>query len=210
MSLFGGKNGMVKKVKIIIRLSAALLIVCATFMFSASCSSLSSDYLFYQNYPINVKGTMTFGNSKYGIELTVTGYNEGSLTFVTPETLNGYRYDIKNNQISMTYGDLTIPLSDTTYQFNPSSGIIQMFSLRPDEMKTASLTEVNGITMNKIEFVHYNNAAENAVDAEHNSADAERPYDVTIWTNSNTNKPVKIICNDITLDISEFTDSNGG
>ena len=162
-------------VKIFIVMLTALLIF-------TSCGNLSADYLTYQNFPIELDAVMTFGGTKYDVYMSVTGVGEGAVIYKTPLTLAGYRYDIVGDEITVSYDRLIIKLPKGSA--HPTATAVNMFTLSPDKMISAELTDHNGIKLNRITYDH----------------DGET---ITVWC-THDNIPVRIESDTLVLDITNF------
>ena len=144
-----------------------------------SCGNLSADYLVYQNFPIELDAVMTFSGNKYDVYMSVTGIDEGAVIYKTPLTLAGYRYDIANGEITVSYERLIMKIAD-----HPAGTAVGLFTLSPDKMISAELTDHNGIKLNRITYEHGGSI-------------------ITVWCTSD-NIPVRIESDTLSLDITNF------
>jgi hypothetical protein len=145
-----------------------------------SCGYTPDDYLAYQNFPIELDAVMTFGGEKYDVFISVTGICEGSIVYKTPLTLAGYRYDIANDEVTMSYERLTVKLTDG----HPSKTAINMFTLTPENMISAEVTDHGGLKLNRVEYNHGGSI-------------------VTVWCTTD-NIPVRMETHEIKIDIINF------
>lgn len=168
---------MIKNCKIII-LTVILIIT----MSCVSCSHVPENYLLYQNFPLEIDAIMTYNGTKYDVFMSVTGIGEGALIYKTPLTLEGYRYDVANGEITVTYERLVMKLAEGSS--HPAETAINMFTLLPEEMISAELVNHNGIKLNCIQYQR------------------DRSI-ITVWCTAD-NVPVRIQTDTLSLDITNF------
>lgn len=168
---------MIGKCKILLLASLILLIISLT-----SCGHIPENYLLYQNFPLEFDAVMTFGGNKYEVYMVITDIGEGSVIYKTPLTLSGYRYDIVDNEITISYEQLVVQL--TAESFHPVKTAVNLFTLIPDEMKTAAIINHGGVKLNHIEYERNDGI-------------------ITVWSTSD-NIPIRIESNLLSLDITNF------
>jgi len=161
-----------------IKFAAILLIL----ILLVSCGTYK-DYLTYQNFPIELDGTLTFNGIKYGVFLSVTGPGEGTLLYITPLTLEGYRFDVSNRTVNVTYEGIAITMAERTV--HPALILVNFFTFTPEEMQSAKLTTQNGIKLNKI-------------------VDVRSGIEITVWLSAEHGTPVRIETDTLSLDIHNF------
>lgn len=170
---------MIKKCKFIILITIILISSLCT-----SCGQISENYLLYQDFPLELDAVMTFGGIKYDIYMSVTGIGTGAVIYKTPLTLAGYRYDVANDEVTVSYENLTMKMSEGSS--HPAEAAIDMFTLLPEEMVSAELIDHNGIKLNCIKYECSNNNGT-----------------IIVWSTQD-NIPVRIESDILALDIINF------
>lgn len=112
-----------------------------------SCAPVQTDYLMYQSYPFTVEADCTFKGDKSKLEITVSGQGEGRIKYVEPERLNELTYDVYSGNITVGYGNLSIPIAFVGGQLNPIR-IIDMFCLSRETLSKVDIVKLNGVLLN--------------------------------------------------------------
>lgn len=165
---------MIKKCKLVL-----IIVFVISFV---SCGQIKENYLLYQDFPLEIDAVMTFEGKRYDIYMSVTGIGEGSLIYKTPLTLNGYRYDVIDGEVTVSYERLSMKMSEGS--FHPSETAVNLFTLLPEEMISAEIEDHNGIKLNLIRYKRGDGI-------------------ITVWCTAD-NIPLRIESDILSLDIINF------
>lgn len=108
------------KVKIIIT------VLLCTALLLCSCKK-DTDYLSYQSYPMEVKGTLTVDTLCCKVTLKMEEYGRGEIILDSPERLSGYRFSVDKEGVWVYYDDICIPLEEEGLGVGVSL-LVDMFS----------------------------------------------------------------------------------
>lgn len=95
-----------------------ILVIIFLFACLSSCSKRAPDYLEYQSYPFTAKGTITYGDSKADVTVTLKEENppnsiyirNGSISFTSPAELSEVTVEFSNDGTFISSGDVSIPI----------------------------------------------------------------------------------------------------
>lgn len=129
---------------------ALILLVCiAVWLGCTACSGQDGDYLSYQSQDATFVGTCTLPDGEYVMEIRLVSDGGRSLTFLSPEAVEGCSYyRSPEGDYAFTVDDMTLPVHE-----NPTAkAIFDLFSLDEDDLLSASLEENAGVGLNVLEF----------------------------------------------------------
>lgn len=129
---------------------ALFILICLIIALStASCADRDADYLSYQSQDSTFVGTCILPDGEYVIEIGLQSDGGRSLTFLSPETIEGCSYfRSAEGDYAFTVDDMTLPVSE-----HPTAeAIFDLFSLDPDDLLSAELEENAGVGLNVLKF----------------------------------------------------------
>lgn len=129
---------------------ALFLLVCLiVFVGCTSCRDRNTDYLSYQSQDATFVGTCKLSDGEYVMEIRLMSDGGRSLTFLSPETVEGCGYfRSAEGDYCFSVDDMSLPVSE-----NPSAkAIFDLFSLDEDDLISASVSENAGVGLNVLEF----------------------------------------------------------
>lgn len=114
-----------------------------------ACTDHHTDYLAYQSQDAAFVGTCNLSDGEYVMEIHIMADGGRSLTFLSPETVEGCSYyRSPEGDYCFTVGDLSLPVNE-----NPTAkAIFDLFSLDEDDLISASVTQNAGVGLNVLEF----------------------------------------------------------
>lgn len=129
---------------------AMILLVCLIVLVgSVACTDQREDYLSYQSQDATFVGTCRLTDGEYVMEIRLMSDGGRSLTFLSPETVEGCSY------FRSAEGDYCFMVDDTALPINEhptAKAIFDLFSLDEDDLITASVDENAGVGLNVLEF----------------------------------------------------------
>lgn len=132
----------------LILLVCLLVLVCFT-----ACTDHHADYLDYQSQDATFVGTCKLAGdesgNEYVLEIRLLADGGRSLTFLSPETVEGCSYfRSAEGDYCFTVDDLSLPISE-----HPTAkAIFDLFSLDADDLRSASVSENAGVGLNVLAF----------------------------------------------------------
>ena len=92
-------------------LICVLPLLCAC---SATPNSKNSEPLLLLKGPMTLTGTLTVGESDFGIELHSADGSTGTVSFTAPDSMKGYVFEKADDGYYVSYDDLRVPLKSGT------------------------------------------------------------------------------------------------
>lgn len=129
---------------------ALILLVCLCLLIGCTaCADKESDYLSYQSKDAVFVGTCKLPDGEYVMEIHLMADGGRSLTFLSPETIEGCSYfRSAEGDYCFMVDDLSIPVNE-----NPTAkAIFDLFSLDESDLIAASVSENAGVGLNVLEF----------------------------------------------------------
>lgn len=129
---------------------ALILLVCLFALFAlTACSDKQSDYLSYQSGEATFVGTCKLTDVEYVMEIRLMADGGRSLTFLSPETIEGCTYfRSAEGEYTFSVDDMTLPVEE-----HPTAKVIfDLFSLDEDDLISASVSKNAGTGLNVLEF----------------------------------------------------------
>lgn len=125
-------------------------LVCLTVLMGCTaCADRTDGYLSYQMKDATYVGRCTLSDGEYVMEIHVMEDGGRSLTFLSPETVEGCSYyRSPEGDYCFTVDGVSLPVNE-----NPTAkAIFDLFSLDEDDLISASLERQNGVGLNVLEF----------------------------------------------------------
>lgn len=129
---------------------ALILLVCLLVLLSAvACTERDADYLGYQTQDATFVGTCKLPDGEYMMEIRVMADGGRSLTFLSPETVEGCSYfRSAEGDYCFMVDDMSLPVEE-----NPTAkAIFDLFSLNESDLISATLDSNAGVGLNVLEF----------------------------------------------------------
>lgn len=114
-----------------------------------ACADRTDGYLSYQSQEMTFVGKCTLPDGEYVMEISLMADGARSLTFLSPETVEGCGYTRSSEgEYSFTVDGEAYPVSENA----SAKAIFDLFSLDEDDLISASLEKNAGVGLNVLEF----------------------------------------------------------
>ncbi|MBE6671911.1 MAG: hypothetical protein E7599_00110 [Ruminococcaceae bacterium] len=100
--------------------------------------------------PITLEGILAVGEKEYGIVLQSPDGTNGKVTFTCPKSMEGYAFEKAQDGYFVSYGDLRVPLRQSTLPGGAGS-LLQLLTLRLP-MPEQTTEKANGMEMSVYTF----------------------------------------------------------
>lgn len=128
---------------------ALFTLICFVILFCTACTDRNADYLSYQSQDATFVGTCILPDGEYVMEIRLISDGGRSLTFLSPETVEGCSYyRSPEGDYCFTVDDMTLPVSENA----TAKAIFDLFSLDGDDLLSAELDKNAGQGLNVLNF----------------------------------------------------------
>lgn len=156
-----------------------------------SCGGLSKDYLMYQKYPLEFSAGAAIDGNEYVMSFLISDKDNYRICFEKPENIKGYCLSNVGGELSLSLGELNIPIDDSVYK-NGIDALSELFFLNRSDISDVTVTEQNGLAINVVKFNTDFGTAEVYLDAQNDSQ--TRPLHIK----------ANLYGRDVALDIYDF------
>ena len=152
----------------------------------AACSPTKSSPLQYQTYPFFAKGSLMANGIEYCFEVIMNDRQNAELKFSSPDSLKGYTFNVKGENTTLSYGDMTIDFSNNGEKTNIVNLIPSLFSLSEDNITSSEQTTQNSTPLTVLTF-------------------KDPKGDITLHLNNSTGMPLRFEQNKTVVNVTELT-----
>ena len=125
-----------------------LLLIIATCCVGCSAGQIgvqAEDPFAFLKGPITLEGILAVGEKEYGIVLQSPDGTNGKVTFTSPKSMEGYVFEKAEDGFFVSYGDLRVPLRQSTMPGGAGS-LLHLMSLSGESVEKSE-EKANGMEM---------------------------------------------------------------